>query len=134
MIKTVFTNGCFDVLHRGHIELLRHCKSLGYVVVGLNSDSSVRRLKGENRPFNNERDRKYLLESCIYVDEVVFFEEDTPLELIKQIKPDVLIKGGDYKLEDIIGRELVKEVKIIPFVEGYSSTNIINIINNNKII
>ncbi len=130
MIKTVFTNGCFDVLHRGHIELLRHCKSLGYVVVGLNSDSSVRRLKGENRPFNNERDRKYLLESCIYVDEVIFFEEDTPLELIKQIKPDILVKGGDYKKESVVGHDIVPETIIFNYVKGYSSTASIKHLTN----
>ena len=112
MIKTVFTNGCFDVLHKGHIELLRHCKTLGYVVVGLNSDSSVRRLKGENRPFNNQQDRKFLLESCRYVDEVIFFEEDKPLELIKQIKPDILVKGGDYNKESVVGHDIVPETII----------------------
>ena len=121
-MKTVFTNGCFDVLHRGHIELLRHCKSLGYVVVGLNSDSSVRRLKGENRPFNDEGDRKFVLESCKYVDKVVLFEEDTPLDLIKQIKPDILVKGGDYKKESVVGYDIVPETTIFKYVKGYSST------------
>tara|TARA_R100000030_G_scaffold69319_5_gene53124 strand:+ start:173 stop:565 length:393 start_codon:yes stop_codon:yes gene_type:complete len=122
-MKTIFTNGCFDVLHKGHIELLRHCKSLGYVVVGLNSDSSVRRLKGENRPFNNQEDRKFLLESCRYVDKVIFFEEDTPLELIKQIKPDILVKGGDYNKENVVGHDIVPETIIFKYVKGYSSTS-----------
>ena len=130
MIKTVFTNGCFDVLHKGHIELLRHCKSLGYVVVGLNSDSSVRRLKGENRPFNNQQDRKFLLESCRYVDEVIFFEEDTPLELIKQIKPDILVKGGDYNKESVVGHDIVPETIIFKYVKGYSSTASIKHLTN----
>lgn len=121
-MKTIFTNGCFDVLHRGHIELLRHCKSLGYVVVGLNSDSSVRRLKGENRPFNDEYDRKFLLESCRYVDKVILFEEDTPLQLIKIIKPDILVKGGDYNKENVVGYDIVPETVIFKYVKGYSST------------
>ncbi|MBT5637018.1 MAG: adenylyltransferase/cytidyltransferase family protein [Candidatus Peribacter sp.] len=124
-MKTVFTNGCFDVLHRGHIELLRHCKSLGYVVVGLNSDSSIRRLKGENRPFNNQKDRKFLLESCKYVDEVILFSEDTPLNLINQVKPDILVKGGDYKKEDVVGYAEVGTTIIFNYVEGYSSTKAI---------
>ena len=121
-MKTIFTNGCFDVLHRGHIELLRHCKSLGYVVVGLNSDSSVQRLKGENRPFNDEYDRKFLLESCRYVDKVILFEEDTPLQLIKIIKPDILVKGGDYNKENVVGYDIVPETVIFKYVKGYSST------------
>ena len=129
-MKTVFTNGCFDVLHKGHIELLRHCKSLGYVVVGLNSDSSVRRLKGKNRPFNNQEDRKFLLESCRYVDKVVFFEEDTPLELIKQIKPDILVKGGDYNKESVVGYDIVPETIIFNYVKGYSSTASIKHLTN----
>jgi rfaE bifunctional protein nucleotidyltransferase chain/domain len=129
-MKTVFTNGCFDVLHRGHIELLRHCKSLGYVVVGLNSDSSVRRLKGENRPFNNQQDRKFLLESCRYVDEVIFFEEDTPLNLITRVNPDILIKGGDYKKEDVVGYDVVDTTLIFNYVDGYSSTKAIKNISS----
>jgi rfaE bifunctional protein nucleotidyltransferase chain/domain len=129
-MKTVFTNGCFDVLHRGHIELLRHCKSLGYVVVGLNSDSSVRRLKGENRPFNNQQDRKFLLESCRYVDEVIFFEEDTPLNLITRVNPDILIKGGDYKKEDVVGYDVVDTTLIFNYVDGYSSTKTIKNISS----
>tara|TARA_A100001015_G_scaffold300106_2_gene385072 strand:- start:2534 stop:2926 length:393 start_codon:yes stop_codon:yes gene_type:complete len=129
-MKTVFTNGCFDVLHRGHIELLRHCKSLGYVVVGLNSDSSVRRLKGENRPINNQEDRKFILQSCRYVDEVIFFEEDTPLNLINKINPDILIKGGDYKKEDVVGYDVVATTLIFNYVDGYSSTKTIKSISS----
>ena len=128
--KKVFTNGCFDILHRGHIELLEFCKSLGTVLVGLNSDNSVRRLKGSSRPINNERDRKYLLESCKFVDEVVIFEEDTPYSLIKRIAPDVIVKGGDYTVETTVGNELA-EVKIFPTVEGFSTTQIMEKVKNN---
>ena len=122
--KKVFTNGCFDILHRGHIELLEFCKSLGTVLVGLNSDNSVRRLKGSSRPINNERDRKYLLESCKFVDEVVIFEEDTPYSLIKRIVPDVIVKGGDYKAEEVVGNDLATVI-IFNYVDGYSTTKTI---------
>ena len=91
----VFTNGCFDVLHRGHLDLLKYCKKLGTVVVGLNSDASVKRLKGESRPLNSEKDRKYLLDSLVFVDKVIIFNEDTPYNLIKEINPDIIVKGGD---------------------------------------
>lgn len=126
LIKTkVFTNGCFDVIHRGHIELLEKSKAMGdYLVVGINSDASVKRLKGETRPFNNEQDRKKTLEALKFVDEVVIFDEDTPYELIKQVKPDIITKGGDYKPQDVVGNDLAI-VKIIPFVEGYSTTKIL---------
>ena len=128
--KIVFTNGCFDIVHRGHIALLEYCSSIGeVVVVGLNSDESIRRNKGPSRPINNHDDRKYLLESIKYVDEVVIFEEDTPLSLIKLIKPDILVKGGDWKKEDIIGGDLC-EVRIFNYVDGYSTTQIIKNINN----
>ena len=99
-------------------------------MVGLNSDSSVRRLKGKNRPFNNQEDRKFLLESCRYVDKVVFFEEDTPLELIKQIKPDILVKGGDYNKESVVGYDIVPETIIFNYVKGYSSTASIKHLTN----
>jgi len=118
----VFTNGCFDVLHRGHLELLKHCKDIGYVVVGLNSDSSVKENKGENRPFFSQKDRKFALKSLKYVDEVVIFDEKTPYNIIKQIRPDYLVKGGDYKAEDIIGAEFSKNVLIFNYVSGYSTT------------
>ena len=123
--SVIFTNGCFDVLHRAHFELLKYCKQLGgTVVVGLNSDISVARAKGEDRPFNNQEDRKFMLEACEYVDKVVLFEEDTPYELIKIIQPDVIVKGGDYKVEDIAGHDLA-EVKIFNYIEGYSTTRIL---------
>ena len=121
MRHLVFTNGCFDILHRGHIELLRFCASQGEVIVGLNSDSSIRRLKGDSRPINNAEDRKFLLESIKYVKEVHIFEEDTPLVLIQKIRPDLIVKGGDYKAESVIGAEIC-EVLIFPTVTGYSTS------------
>tara|TARA_R100001079_G_scaffold966_1_gene637 strand:- start:33349 stop:33729 length:381 start_codon:yes stop_codon:yes gene_type:complete len=125
----VFTNGCFDIIHRGHLELLKYCKTLGYVVVGLNSDNSVKRLKGQERPINNQSDRKHLLECLKFVDEVIIFDEDTPINLINQIQPDVVVKGGDYKAEEVIGSN-VCEVKIFNYVNGYSTTQTIERINN----
>tara|TARA_Y100000034_G_C6781721_1_gene349480 strand:+ start:340 stop:723 length:384 start_codon:yes stop_codon:yes gene_type:complete len=123
-MKTVFTNGCFDVLHRGHFELLKYCCELGTVIVGLNGDSSVHRLKGADRPFFSQEDRKFMLESCKYVDEVVIFEEDTPHNLIKKIKPDIIVKGGDYKEKDVVGNELAV-VKIFNYMGGYSTSKIL---------
>ena len=123
--KTVFTNGCFDILHRGHIELLKFCKGMGKVIVGLNSDSSVSSLKGPTRPVFTERDRKFMLESCRYVDEVRIFEEDTPYNLIKIIKPDIIVKGSDYEIEDVVGNDLCKSVILFNYVDGYSTTQII---------
>ncbi|MDL2227302.1 D-glycero-beta-D-manno-heptose 1-phosphate adenylyltransferase [Bacteroidales bacterium OttesenSCG-928-K03] len=130
-VKIVFTNGCFDILHAGHVDYLFNAAQLGDVlVVGLNTDNSVKRLKGENRPINKENDRATLLASLYFVDYVVLFNEDTPLELIKKIKPHVLVKGGDYKVEDIVGADFVKksggEVIILPFKDGYSSSSIIS--------
>lgn len=121
----VFTNGCFDILHKGHIELLAYCKSLGHVTVGLNSDDSVKRLKGSSRPINTESDRKGILEAIRYVDEVVIFGEDTPYELLLRLKPDVIVKGGDYRAHEVIGSDLC-EVRIFETVKGHSTTNIIN--------
>jgi D-beta-D-heptose 7-phosphate kinase/D-beta-D-heptose 1-phosphate adenosyltransferase len=121
----VFTNGCFDVLHIGHVELLAYCATFGEVVVGLNSDESVRRLKGPSRPFNNQKNRKKLLESIKYVSSVHVFEEDTPYELIKSIKPNLIVKGGDYKVEQVSGHDLC-EVRIFGTIEGYSSSALIN--------
>ena len=121
----VFTNGCFDILHKGHVELLAYCKSLGHVTVGLNSDDSVKRLKGSSRPMNTESDRKRILEAIRYVDEVVIFGEDTPYELLLRLKPDVIVKGGDYRAHEVIGSDLC-EVRIFETVKGYSTTNIIN--------
>ena len=123
--KTVFTNGCFDILHRAHIELLKFCKGMRKVVIGLNSDSSVSSLKGPTRPVFTERDRKFMLESCRYVDEVRIFEEDTPYNLIKVVKPDIIVKGSDYEIEDVVGNDLCKSVILFNYVDGYSTTQII---------
>lgn len=129
--KIVFTNGCFDILHRGHVEYLQKAKELGdLLVLGLNSDSSVKRLKGEGRPINNEKDRAIILSALECVDYIIIFNEDTPLELIKNLKPDILVKGGDYKIENVVGREYAKETVLIDFVDGYSTTKIIKNINN----
>ena len=133
--KIVFTNGCFDILHVGHIRYLRQASRLGdMLVVGLNSDASVRRLKGEGRPINSENDRAELLASLEFVDYIVVFEEDTPYELIKQIQPDVLVKGGDYAPENVVGKDLVEarggKLVLIDFVEGKSTTGIIHKIRN----
>lgn len=122
--KKIFTNGCFDIIHRGHLELLRHCKSLGYVVVGVNTDNSVRGLKGPERPFFSQQDRRFMLESIKYVDEVHFFDEETPYNLIKKVKPDIIVKGGDYKPEDVVGSDLC-EVRIFNYLDGYSTTNVL---------
>jgi D-beta-D-heptose 7-phosphate kinase / D-beta-D-heptose 1-phosphate adenosyltransferase len=125
--KIVFTNGCFDIIHIGHLQYLKACKNYGNkFIIGINSDESIKRLKGNNRPINKLNDRIKFLQELDIADEIIPFSEDTPEDLLKKIKPDILIKGGDYKVGDIIGRDLVKEVKIIPFVEGYSSTNTIN--------
>jgi len=135
--KIAFTNGCFDILHRGHVEYLEKAKKYADILVlGLNSDSSVRRLKGEPRPYVNEADRAYILSRLEAVDIVCLFDQDTPLELLKRVKPDFLIKGGDYKLDQIVGRELVEshggQVLTIPFIEGKSSTSIIDQIKTRK--
>ena len=127
----IFTNGCFDILHRGHIEYLEASKALGnYLVVGLNSDDSVRKLKGFSRPINNQEDRKYVLLALTCVDEVIIFNEDTPYNLIKDIQPDILTKGGDYIKEDIVGYDIVNETVVIPFTDGYSTTETVRKIND----
>jgi D-glycero-beta-D-manno-heptose 1-phosphate adenylyltransferase len=128
--KIVFTNGCFDIIHRGHIELLSKAADQGQkLIVGLNSDSSVRRLKGEGRPLQDETSRAMIMAGFGFVDLVVLFHQDTPLELISLIKPDVLVKGGDYKAEDIVGFDVVTQNKgqviSVNFVEGYSTTAIV---------
>lgn len=133
--KIVFTNGCFDILHVGHIQYLEQAADLGDVlVVGLNSDRSVRALKGTNRPINGEADRAKMLASLGCVDYVVIFDEDTPYALIKGVQPDILVKGGDYRVDEVVGRDIVEakggEVKILPFVEGKSTTGIIEKINS----
>ena len=124
--KIVFTNGCFDILHVGHVKYLQEAKSFGDVlIVGLNSDASVRRLKGPTRPVNPVEDRAYLLAALEAVDFVVPFEEDTPYELIKMIEPDVLVKGGDYKGKQVVGTEFAKELRLVDFVDGKSTTKTI---------
>lgn len=128
--KIVFTNGCFDVLHYGHVRYLLEAKKLGDIlVVGLNSDESVRRLKGPTRPVNGEKERAFVLAALACIDYVVIFGEDTPKELIETVIPDVLVKGSDYDLSNIVGADFVTRnggtVTTIPFVEGFSSTHII---------
>ncbi|MDX9756115.1 MAG: D-glycero-beta-D-manno-heptose 1-phosphate adenylyltransferase, partial [Sulfurimonas sp.] len=124
--KVVFTNGCFDILHVGHVKYLQEAKSFGDVlIVGLNSDASVKRLKGESRPVNIAEDRAYLLAALEAVDFVVPFEDDTPYELIKMISPDILVKGGDYKGKDVVGAEFSGELMLVDFVDGKSTTKTI---------
>ena len=136
--KVVFTNGVFDLLHIGHITYLAKAAELGdKLVIGLNSDSSVKRIKGENRPVNDQNNRAVLLAALFFVDAVVVFDEDTPLNLITTLLPDILVKGADYSIENIIGANEViangGEVKTIDFVEGHSSSSIIEKIRNQAI-
>ena len=127
--KVVFTNGCFDLLHIGHTLLFEKARSLGDVlIVAINSDKSLKGLKGPKRPLVGEKDRAKLLLALKAVDYVVVFGEQTPYELLKELKPDILVKGGDYKLSEIIGREFVKKVYRYPVVKGKSTTNLINTI------
>ena len=133
--KIVFTNGCFDILHKGHIEVLVKTSSLGdRLIIGLNSDSSIKNLKGKNRPIIGEDSRSLLLASLQFVDAVVLFSEETPFKLISEIVPDILAKGGDYKIKEIIGYDVVQqnggEVITIPLTEGFSSSNIIDKLQN----
>ncbi|MEN3046410.1 MAG: D-glycero-beta-D-manno-heptose 1-phosphate adenylyltransferase [Candidatus Hydrothermales bacterium] len=128
--KIVFTNGCFDLIHAGHIELLKKAKKKGDVlIVGLNSDSSIKKIKGDKRPIVNEKDRAKILDSIKYVDYVIFFNEKTPYRLIKEIKPDVLVKGADYKIDEVVGGDIVLkrggEVFLVPLVKGKSTSNLI---------
>lgn len=128
--KIVFTNGCFDILHRGHLELIADAADKGNVlIVGVNSDSSVKKLKGNDRPIYHEQDRLFQLASLLCVDAVCLFDEDTPENLIRTIRPDVLVKGGDYSIETIVGAEFVMSyggrVEVIPFVAGYSTSSVI---------
>ena len=130
MPKIIFTNGCFDIIHRGHIELLKHASSLGEkLIVGLNTDESVRKNKGPERPYNTESDRKAVLESIRWVDEVVLFNEKTPIDLINIIKPDIIVKGSDYSAEDVVGKEIAKIV-IFEKIDGLSTTKTIKNISN----
>jgi D-beta-D-heptose 7-phosphate kinase / D-beta-D-heptose 1-phosphate adenosyltransferase len=131
-MKIVFTNGCFDILHRMHVEVLSFAKSQGdKLIVGLNSDSSVKRLKGETRPIFSQEDRKKVLEALESVDEVLIFEEDTPYELIKKINPDYIVKGGDYKPEEVAGNDIA-EIIIFNYNENYSTTKALNKMQNNS--
>lgn len=124
--KIVFTNGCFDILHSGHVRIIEFAKSQGdLLILGLNSDASVRRLKGPSRPVNKQRDRAIVVSALEAVDGVVLFKEDTPLNLIKTIKPDILVKGADYTKENVVGREYAGKVVLCPLVKGKSTTNII---------
>jgi rfaE bifunctional protein nucleotidyltransferase chain/domain len=124
--RVVFTNGVYDLVHAGHVTLLRKAKRLGDIlVVGLNSDSSVRRLKGPSRPIASEQDRGLVVSALSPVDYVTFFKEDTPYELIRRLRPDVLVKGGDYALHQMVGRDLVKKVARIPLVKGRSTSALI---------
>lgn len=129
--KIVFTNGCFDLLHVGHVRYLETAKNFGDVLIlGLNSDESLRRLKGHNRPINPEADRSYILAALEAVDYVVIFDEDTPYNLIKAIKPHILVKGGDYRGQDVVGQEIANELKLVEFVKGKSTTKTIERIQN----
>ena len=128
--KIVFTNGVFDILHEGHIASLGEAATYGHIlIVGLNADASVKRLKGESRPVNTESSRSLIMASLVMVDAVILFEDDTPLNLITAILPDVLVKGGDYTIDEIVGAKQVLanggEVKIVPILEGFSTTGII---------
>lgn len=130
--RIVFTNGCFDIIHKGHVRYLREAKKLGdLLVVGLNSDQSVKRIKPA-RPINNEDDRAEVLSSLEMVDYVVIFDQDTPYELIKFLRPHILVKGGDWKIEDIIGSDLVERTISLPYVEGISTTEIIRRIKSQQ--
>jgi D-beta-D-heptose 7-phosphate kinase/D-beta-D-heptose 1-phosphate adenosyltransferase len=125
--KIVFTNGCFDILHVGHLQYLEEAKQLGDIlIVGINSDDSIKRLKGSNRPINCLQDRICFLNKFDFIDFIITFNEDTPLEIIKNIQPDILVKGGDYLLENIVGSEFAKETKVLKFINDKSTTNIIN--------
>ena len=131
--KIVFTNGCFDILHRGHVSYLDVAKSFGDVLIlGLNSDESVSRLKGPSRPINNQEDRGFILAALESVDYVVNFSEDTPYDLIKLIEPDVLVKGADYEGKDVVGSDIAKELKLVTFIDGKSTTKTIEKINELK--
>lgn len=134
--KIVFTNGCFDVLHRGHVDYLAAASELGdLLMVGLNTDESVRKLKGANRPYLDENARALILASLSYVSAIVLFNEDTPYNLIKLVNPDVLVKGGDYKTDEIVGHDVVTtrggKVLSLGFTSGYSSTGVIGKITGN---
>jgi rfaE bifunctional protein nucleotidyltransferase chain/domain len=136
-MKIVFTNGCFDIMHRGHIEYLSQASSYGDIlIIGLNTDKSVMNIKGQGRPYQDENSRALILASLSFVNAVILFDEKTPYNLIKLIQPDVLVKGSDYKAEEIVGYDIVKarggEVVTIDYIEGYSSSDIIGKIPSTK--
>lgn len=129
--KIVFTNGCFDIIHAGHIHTLSEAKALGTkLIVGINSDASVQRLKGPKRPIQSEDERALIVAALSFVDFVILFEEDTPYHLIKNLLPNILVKGGDYTIDEIVGADIVLQhggkVEMIPFLEGFSTTNTID--------
>ena len=135
--KIVFTNGCFDILHFGHLHYLAAAKALGdRLVIGMNAGNSIARLKGDHRPIQDEKTRTFMMASLQFVDAITLFEEDTPLNLIETIRPDILVKGGDWTLENIVGASFVLknggEVKSLPFIEGYSTTAIEEKIRHSK--
>ena len=129
--KIVFTNGCFDILHSGHVKYLEQAKGLGDIlIIGINSDDSVRKLKGDSRPITTLNDRAFVLSGLTVVDYIIAFDELTPLKLISQVLPDILVKGGDYKIDEIVGNDFVEKnggiVKTVPYLDGVSTTDIIN--------
>ncbi len=134
--KIVFTNGCFDILHAGHIAYLSKAKDLGSILIlGLNTDASVKRLKGENRPVNDQDSRAIVLAALRFIDAIILFDEDTPYQLIKLIQPDILVKGSDYKADEIVGADIVKDkggkIVTVDFLEGFSTTSLLEKIKNN---
>jgi len=135
--KVVFTNGCFDIIHLGHVKYLSQAADLGNIlIIGLNSDSSVNKIKGHDRPVLDQKSRALTLAAFSFVNNIVLFDEETPYKLIKQISPDILVKGGDYKPEEIVGYDIVKdyggEVKILDFIKGYSTSGIVERITSNQ--
>jgi len=131
--KIIFTNGCFDILHAGHVRYLETAKSYGDVLIlGLNSDRSVNALKGEGRPINTQLDRAYILAALEAVDYVVVFDDETPYDLIKAVKPHILVKGGDYEGKEVIGQDIADELKLVQFVDGKSTTKTIEKIQQGK--
>lgn len=131
-LASVFTNGCFDILHVGHLDLLKRCRAMGdLVIIGLNSDGSIQRLKGPDRPIMNMEKRIAFLSALEYVDYICVFEDDTPATLLEHLRPCILVKGGDYTYDQIIGREYVRDVRIVPFVDGFSTTSVIQTIKAN---
>jgi rfaE bifunctional protein nucleotidyltransferase chain/domain len=133
--QIVFTNGCFDIIHRGHVDYLARAASLGSkMIIGLNTDNSIRRIKGNSRPVTDEYSRAFILGAFTFIDSVILFDEDTPYNLIQYIQPDILVKGSDYKEEDIVGADIVKtkggKIVTMDFVPGFSSSTIIDKIRN----